>query len=74
VLNTGICFVSQETGKPGVINFFRFDNRRISDLGTLPKPAYRFNPFFAVSPDGRWILFSQVDQVVSDIMLVENFR
>jgi hypothetical protein len=29
---------------------------------------------FDVSPDGQWILFKRVDQVESDIMLVENFR
>jgi Tol biopolymer transport system component/predicted Ser/Thr protein kinase len=27
-----------------------------------------------ISPDHRWILFSQWDQVSSDLMLVENFR
>jgi Tol biopolymer transport system component len=27
-----------------------------------------------VSPDGRWLLYSQVDAVGSDLMLVENFR
>jgi hypothetical protein len=29
---------------------------------------------FAVSPDGRRILFTRVDQIDSEIMLVENFR
>ena len=28
----------------------------------------------AVSPDGRWILYTQEDHRSSDIMLVENFR
>jgi hypothetical protein len=27
-----------------------------------------------VSPDGRWILYTQFDQRGSDIMLMENFR
>jgi hypothetical protein len=29
---------------------------------------------FAVSPDGRWVLYAQVDKYESDIMLVEYFR
>jgi len=29
---------------------------------------------FAVSPDGGWLLYAQIDAGNSDIMLVENFR
>jgi len=29
---------------------------------------------FDISPGGRWILFQRIDQIESDIMLVENFR
>jgi hypothetical protein len=28
----------------------------------------------SVSPDGRWILFPQIDKLVEDLMLVEGFR
>jgi hypothetical protein len=28
----------------------------------------------SVSPDEHWLLYSQVDQAGSDLMLVENFR
>jgi Tol biopolymer transport system component len=28
----------------------------------------------SVSPDGRWLLYSQIDQGGSDLMLVDNFR
>jgi WD40 repeat protein len=34
----------------------------------------RWNLGLTISPDHRWILFSQWEQVSSDLMLVENFR
>ena len=40
-------------------------------LVTIERPVtYRI----AVSPDGRTLLYSQVDETGSDLMLVENFR
>ena len=35
-----------------------------------------FSPFakFSVSPDGKWLAYSQLEQSESDLMLVENFR
>ena len=57
------------------VRFFDFATRRAKtitsmDLGYLVPHATTFD----VSPDGQWILFERVDQVESDIMLVENFR
>lgn len=70
----GIYFVDVSTS-PALIKFFDFATQRWKvitsvDLGFhVPSPQN-----FDVSPDGQWILFERVDQIDSDIMLVENFR
>jgi len=56
------------------IEFFSFATHKVTQVVKPEKPAAIGRMGFAVSSDGRWILFAQVDQDVSDIMLVENFR
>jgi Tol biopolymer transport system component len=63
----GIYFFNEHTE---TIDFFSFATRRITQIA---KPEKRGGPL-AVSPDGRCILFSQVDVDTSHIMMVENFR
>lgn len=63
----GICFYNAHTD---AIDFFSFATRRITQIA---KPEKRGGAL-AVSPDGRWILFGQVDLDTSHIMLVEDFR
>ncbi|PYV82339.1 MAG: hypothetical protein DMG05_28310, partial [Acidobacteria bacterium] len=53
------------------IQFFNFGTKRIRSIATIEMPI---SEFLSVSPDGRWILYSQNDQMGSDLMLVENFR
>jgi len=71
-------------GKEGIYFFTVPDKKGHSDLSiyefatgktrkilTIERPV---DAFFAVSPDGRTILYTQIDDVGSDLMLVENFR
>jgi serine/threonine protein kinase/Tol biopolymer transport system component len=53
------------------IEFFSFATRRITQIAKLENPP---STGLAASPDGRWILYAQLDQNTSRIMLVENFR
>jgi Tol biopolymer transport system component/serine/threonine protein kinase len=67
----GIYFYDQGTK---TIEFFSFATHKITQVAKPEKDPVRFNPGFAVSPDVRWILYTQIDQVFSRNMLVENFR
>jgi len=67
LLPRGNIFV--RTGTP--IRFFSFATRTVKEILTTPKPTLGS---LDVSPDGRWILYGQLDRAESDLMLVENFR
>jgi Tol biopolymer transport system component/DNA-binding winged helix-turn-helix (wHTH) protein len=58
-------------GAAASIELFDLTTRRRTSLHTLDRPVW-FG--FAVSPDERAILFSQVDSRTGDLMLVENVR
>jgi len=74
IARDGIYFVDGSTA-PAWVRFLNFATERVSTIATLDLGFDVPGPFgFDVSPDGQWILFKRVDQVESDIMLVENFR
>ena len=70
VVDRGIYFAEQEGKSGGVIKFFSFATRRMTRVATMDRPP---EPDLAVSPDGRWLLYTQVDSDRWDIMLVENY-
>jgi len=70
----GIFFVPREAETHPVLNFFDFARRQVRPVATLAKRPLTGPSGLAVSPDGRWILYTQEDQLASDIMLVDNFR
>ena len=73
----GIYFIqAPDTDEPGrsfLIRFFDFATGRATRINSLP-PGVGVYLGLTVSPDGRSILYTQVDQSQSDLMLVENFR
>ena len=73
----GIYFIQAPgTDEPGwsfLIRFFDFATGRATTIHSLPS-GVRAAQGLTVSPDGRSILYTQVDQSQSDLMLVENFR
>ncbi len=70
----GIYFVNLDAKRNPTIKFFNFATRRVTQVAAPEKLPVLGMPGLAVSSDGRWILYAQVDQDISDIMLVENFR
>jgi len=72
----GICFfdVSSSTGVS--LQFHNFATGKETLLRKLPKDARieTGETELTVPSDGRWILYTQVDRLSSNLVLVENFR
>jgi len=71
VTEQGIYFATAENPTQPLIEFFSFATRKVTQIATLEKPFFLG---ISVSPDGRWLIYTQLDQSGSDIMLMENFR
>jgi Tol biopolymer transport system component len=71
VTEQGIYFATAENPSRPLIEFFSFATGQVTQIAALEKPFYLG---LSVSPDGRWLIYSQLDQSGSDIMLMENFR
>jgi Tol biopolymer transport system component/DNA-binding winged helix-turn-helix (wHTH) protein len=69
LVHDGIYFTPQD--RPRSICFFDFANRRTSEIFKADKDLDRG---ISISPDGRYMLFSQIDESNADVMLVSNFR
>jgi Tol biopolymer transport system component len=69
VLTRRIYFVPAEA--PRSLSYYDFASKQIRPIVDLDNDFYSG---LSVSPDGRWILYSQQSDVNSDIMLVDHFR
>ncbi len=64
ITEKGVCVTRNRS-----IAFVNFSTGEIRPILTMPRP----DAGLTVSPDGRCLLFSQVDAVRSDLMLIRNF-
>jgi eukaryotic-like serine/threonine-protein kinase len=72
VADDGVYF-SNRVAKPlPAIEFYSFATKQMTTIVSIEKSKY--SDQFAVSPDGKWVLYVQIDQEDNDIMLVENFQ
>jgi len=70
---TGIYFYAYLNGKPEV-DFLDLRTSRIHRTYTPDKPPAPWLGGLSVSPDGKLLVYSRIDEVSSDLMLVDNFR
>jgi Tol biopolymer transport system component len=74
VTKRGIYFVpKQHPDGSSSIQFLDFATRASSTIARIEKPLPS-SIGMSVSPDERYILYTQTDQAGSDLMLIENFR
>jgi Tol biopolymer transport system component/DNA-binding winged helix-turn-helix (wHTH) protein len=73
LFGSGIYFLGDANGKTGV-DFFDLNTKKARKILVLDKIPAGWMPGFPVSPDGRWLLFAQTDEISSDLMMVENWR
>src|SRR5215510_6769248 len=74
VTQKGIYFATANEPARPVIEFFNFTNRKVTTIATLYRPLSPSDPGLTIAPNGRSLLFGQMDQSGSDLMLVENFH
>jgi Tol biopolymer transport system component/DNA-binding winged helix-turn-helix (wHTH) protein len=59
--------------RPG-FKFFDFATRKITIMGDMDKMPCEGAPGLSISPDGKYLLFVQVDEERNTLMMAENFR
>ena len=68
----GIYYVDT-TEQPGMV-FYSFKSRHATRLFDLESRPARYSTGLGVSPDGKTILYTQLDAFSRDIVMVENYR
>jgi Tol biopolymer transport system component/DNA-binding winged helix-turn-helix (wHTH) protein len=69
----GIYFLSHENGK-ATIELYDTRTQKIRPIFSLEKSPPYWIGAMPVSPDGKWMLFPQVDAHSSNLMMVENMQ
>jgi hypothetical protein len=64
-------YYSHNAGSERAVYFLDYKSRRKRIVYRTPKP---FHVGMSVSPDGRYLLVSQIDVYGRDLVVAENFR
>ncbi|MGI8771833.1 MAG: winged helix-turn-helix domain-containing protein [Acidobacteriaceae bacterium] len=69
----GIYFIADRTSTTSTIAFFDFASSKVTRRLQVGKELGCWGGL-AVSPDGTWLAYTDIDEVTSDLMLAEGFR
>jgi Tol biopolymer transport system component len=72
----GIYYIDfpQEPGAPKLAKFYSFQSGRSTRIGAVEPTVLDRDGGFSLSPDGRWLLYTDAVTKNSDLMLVDHFR
>jgi Tol biopolymer transport system component/DNA-binding winged helix-turn-helix (wHTH) protein len=70
----GVYFAGDIAKKQPGFKFYDPATRKITVIGPFAKSPFEGTPALSVSPDGRSMLFLQLDEARDSLMLAENFR
>jgi hypothetical protein len=59
---------------PKLVKFYSFESAKVNQVGALEAAISPDYSGISVSPDGRWLLYSVVSSLASDLMLLDHFR
>jgi Tol biopolymer transport system component len=63
-----------KAGAPKQVKFYSFKTGKINQVGTVEPTVSQDYSGISVSPDGRWLLYSYIASITSDVMMVDHFR
>jgi eukaryotic-like serine/threonine-protein kinase len=64
----------KDPNSPKLLNFYNFKTGKVNLVGTVEAAISPDNSGISVTPDGRWLLYSVMSSISSDLMLVDDFR
>jgi Tol biopolymer transport system component len=73
VTRKGIFFVARDS-RADSIQLYRFEDRKVTTIGSLPFRISGLGGGLVVSEDGRWLLTNQTNRNDTDLMLMDNFK
>jgi hypothetical protein len=70
----GIYFAEFGPDGTAAVKLFRFATRKTTTVATPGRPPAGKTPGLDISPDGRNLLYTQADQNIDGLMMIDRFR